>query len=403
MTARVGRRALLGYAGSAAAGAAVAGTAGAVAWSQEQDHPADPATGASPAGRSHSPYGVHQPGVAAPTPQAVTLVALDLRSGVDRDALARLLRLWTGDIEALTQGRGAPGDTTPWLATAGADLTVTVGVGPGPVRAGLLPGLDGFGEIPPMRHDRLEERWSGGDLLVSVGGRDGTTVGHAVRRLTADAEPFARLRWRQHGSWNGLDGEQRPVTGRNLFGQVDGSRNPQPGTDLFDQTVWVRSGAWAGGTTLALRRIRMDLATWDELTRDEQERSTGRDLAAGAPLTGGVESDDVDLLARADGRFVVARDAHVRRSHPASNQGRRIFRKGANYSVEEWTDGGLRVESGLLFQSFQADLTDQFVRVQRTVDELDALNEWTTAIGSAAFAILPGFEKGSWLGEPLLT
>lgn len=254
-----------------------------------------------------------------------------------------------------------------------------------------------------MVHDRLEERWSGGDLCVLVAGRDVTTVAHAVRRVVADARPFARLRWTQQGAWNGTAPDGSPQTGRNLFGQVDGSANPRPGTELFDRTVWVPEGRWAGGTTLVLRRIRMDLDTWDGLTREEQERSVGRRLADGSPLTGGGESDDVDLAARDEqGRPVVALDAHVRRSHPALHGGRRIFRKGASWTREVPGPRGPRLESGLLFSSYQADLADQFVPLQRSLDELDSLNEWTTAIGSAAFAVLTGFEQGDWLGRSLL-
>ena len=61
-----------------------------------------------------------------------------------------------------------------------------------------------------------------------------------------------------------------------------------------------------------------------------------------------------------------------------------------------------RSHAGLIFCSFQADIATQFVPLQQRLDEGDALNEWTTAIGSAEFAILPGFERGGWLGERLL-
>ena len=144
----------------------------------------------------------------------------------------------------------------------------------------------------------------------------------------------------------------------------------------------------------------MDLPTWDRLTRDEQERSVGRDLATGAPLTGGTELDDVDLRARRDGRLVLARDSHVRRSHPSLNGGARIFRKGANYEEHDPDTGA--TEAGLLFTSAQADLTRQLVPIQRSLDQADALNEWTTAIGSAEAAVLPGFGEGEWLGQSLL-
>ncbi|MAY98105.1 Dyp-type peroxidase [uncultured Nocardioides sp.] len=402
---RISRRGLLGYAGTTGLGAA-AGARLVVAVGGDSPAPAAPADPAAPGapGATVSPWGPHQPGVAQHPPAVTEVVALDLREEVDREALGRLMRVWTGDVEALTAGRGAPGDPAPWLSAPAADLTITVGVGPGalgPDRFGEGP--SGFAEVPPMTHDRLEERWSGGDLCVTVAGRDGTTVAHAVRRMVADAEPFARLRWRQVGSWNGTDPEGRPQTGRNLFGQVDGSGNPRPGTELFDSTVWIRGGRWAGATTMVLRRIRMDLDTWDELTRDEQERSVGRRLTDGAPLTGGEELDDLDLTAESQGRLVVPRDAHSRRSHPSLHGGRRIFRKGANYTREVDTPRGARVESGLLFASYQADLGDQFVPLQRSLDELDQLNEWTTAIGSAVFVVLPGFEDGSWLGESLLT
>jgi dye decolorizing peroxidase len=197
-----------------------------------------------------------------------------------------------------------------------------------------------------------------------------------VRQLLRDAAPFAQQRWRQSGSWNGVDRAGRPVTGRNLFGQLDGTGNPVPGSELFDRTVWLGEPAWAGGTTLVVRRIRLDLDTWATLTRDEQERAVGRSL------------DDGSL------QGPMAPDAHVRISRELRDTGVRIFRKGANYATAE--------ESGLLFLSHQASVADQFVPLQTALDRSDALNAWTTATGSARFAILPGFEEGDWLGSRIL-
>lgn len=142
----------------------------------------------------------------------------------------------------------------------------------------------------------------------------------------------------------------------------------------------------------------MELSTWDELTRDRQEKAVGRRLEDGAPLTGGGELDDVLLTARTGQEWVIAEHAHARRTHPSSNGGRRIFRKGANYEVV----GTAGAETGLLFQSFQRDLSGQFVPIQQRMDEADELNEWVTAVGSAEFAILPGFAEGEWLGQGLL-
>lgn len=400
--ARPSRRRFLGYLSGAAAGAAVASPVTALAVGRngaaEPTGPATPMT-------SVSPHGAHQPGVTVATQRFGDLVALDLLPETDRDALARLMRLWTGDVVALTAGRPAPGDTAPELATANADLTITVGWGPGVFTLRGLEGARpaGLADVPPMRHDELEEGWSGGDLLLHVAAGDGTTVAHAVRRLVQDAAPFARLRWRQHGFWNGVDAEGRAVTGRNLFGQVDGSANPQPGTPLFDETVWARDPGWfAGGTTVVVRRIRMNLTTWDELTRQEQEAAIGRRLSDGAPLTGGRERDDVDLMEFGDAGPVIPMHSHVRMSHPHMNGGARIFRKGINYTHDTVVDGVPQTEAGLLFLSYQADVARQFTPIQQRLDHADALNEWTTAIGSATFAVLPGFGPGGWLGDSLL-
>lgn len=394
------RRQFLGYLGAAAAGAAASAPITAMALGAEESAgsagPATPMT-------TISPYGAHQSGITNPTQRFVELVALDLLPSVDTEALGRLMRLWSGDVAALMAGRPAPGDTAPELAEPNADVTITVGWGPGVF---ALPGLEearppGLHEIPPMRHDRLEERWSGGDLLVVVGAHDGTSVAHAVRRIVADAAPFATLRWRQAGFWNGFGKDGSPATGRNLFGQVDGSANPAPGTDVFDETVWASEPSWfAGGTTLVLRRIVMDLDLWDTATRAEQEMSIGRRLSDGAPLTGGAETDDLDLTATKDGRPAIAMRAHARLAHPQMNNGFRIFRKGLNYTHDDESGG---TESGLLFLSFQADIARQFIPMQHRLDLADLLNEWTAATGSAVFAILPGFREGGWLGETVLS
>lgn len=393
---RATRRHLLGYA--AVGGAGLAAGAGAVTLGRES---AAPDRYGAP--RTISPYGAHQSGVTAPTPRANRLVALDVHADLDTAGLGRLMRAWTGTIEAVTLGRVAPGDTAPDLAQANVDLSVTVGWGRSLFpRLGLADRPPGLAGVPDFDHDRLDPRWCGGDLLLMIGADDDTTLAHVSRRLLLDAAPFATPRWVQDGSWRGLDADHRPTTGRNLFGQVDGTANLVPTDPLFGPTVWSAKPDWfVGGTTLVVRRIRMDLDRWDALTRDEQERSIGRDLARGVPLGGRDERDQPDFLAEdAGGRPVIPADAHVRLAHPSANGGARILRRGLNYSVPDPVTGSL--ESGLVFCSFQADIERQFTHIQRVLDRHDALNEWTTAIGSAEFAILPGFEPGGWLGEPLL-
>lgn len=79
----------------------------------------------------------------------------------------------------------------------------------------------------------------------------------------------------------------------------------------------------------------------------------------------------------------------------------RIFRRVHNYD-EGLTARG-HADCGLLFASYQADVARQFTPVQRRPAEADLLNEWTTPIGSAVFAVPPGRAEGGWIGETLLS
>lgn len=393
----VSRRHLFGYAGAGGVGA----VAGVVAGRASAPQPADPEV----VRQSYSPHGTHQAGIVTPAPAAHRLLAFTLLPTVGKVELARLMRVWSTDIAALMSGVGVPGDTAPELAQANVSLSVTVGFGPAVFR---LPGLgnqspDGFMEIPEMRHDRLVPQWSGGDLLLIVSADDQTSVEHAASRLVRDAGPFATLKWVQNGFWRTLDAAGSPVTGRNLFGQVDGTANPSG--DDRDATLWAQDPPewFAGGTTVVIRRIEYDLLDWDRQVRERQEDVIGRDLATGAPLTGTSEADDLDLNATVDGELVIPADAHARRAHPSENNGRLIFRRGLNYVHDAYVDGELVQTSGLIFQSYQANIAKQFVPIQQRLDEIDALNEWTHAIGSSVFAIPGGFAEGSWLGEELLS
>lgn len=407
MSSKMSRRGVFGYAStagiSAAAGVITGRAAAGVGGHGHHSHSPEVAA-ASAVGHTYAAHGEHQAGIFTPKPAAGELVAFDLLPSTDVAALARLMRVWSTDIAALMAGRPAAGDSAPDMAQAGVSLTILVGLGPGIFD---LDGLNarrpaGFQTIPPMDHDRLEERWSGGDLLIWVSADDAVSVAHAARHMITDASPFATPRWRQRGSWRPVDATGAPVTGRNLFGQVDGTANPSGDPALaavLSQDDWL-----SGGTQLVIRRIEMNLSTWDEVTRDRQEAAIGRDLAHGAPLTGGAEHDDLDLSAVGeDGLPVIAVNAHARLSHPTQNSDRRMLRRGLNYTHEEWVDGQLRTTSGLIFTAFQASIADQFIPVQRKLDLEDALNEWTTAIGSAVFAIPRGFHADGWLAQELLS
>lgn len=348
-------------------------------------------------------YGAHQAGITT-IPQAhATFIALDLQPGVDRDGLRRMMRILSDDAARLTQGQAALADSEPELGTVPARLTVTFGFGPEFVaRAGAGDTRPGWlRPLPAFTIDRLDPAWNDGDLLLQIAADDAFTVAHAARMLLKDSRSFATVRWTQTGFRRAHGSEKPGTTMRNLFGQVDGTVNLTPGTADFDRLVWNERGWLAGGTGLVIRRIRMDLDKWDRLDRGGREQSVGRTLATGAPLTGTSEHDEPDFAATTSIGFpVIPEFSHIRRAR-SENIDERIFRRGYNYDAAP--TGGEISNSGLLFVSYQADVDRQFVPVQRRLDELDLLNEWTTPIGSAVFAIPPGCRESGFVGDTLLS
>lgn len=346
-------------------------------------------------------YGAHQAGVGTAAQANGLFVALDLLDGTTREDLVRMMRILTDDAARLTQGSPALADSEPELATVPARLTVTFGFGPRFVaRArGAAPGW--LKALPAFAVDRLLPEFSDGDLLLQIAADDPLAVAHTARMLLKDTRSFASVRWSQQG-FRRAHGSVRPgTTMRNLFGQVDGTSNPVPGTADFDQVVWNRDGWLAGGTSAVVRRIGMDLDKWDRLDRGGREQSVGRYLSNGAPLTGTDEFDEPDFEATTPIGFpVIPEFSHVRRAR-SENAAERIFRRGYNY--DDRPIGEAVSLSGLIFVSFQADVDRQFVPIQKRLDQLDLLNEWTVPIGSAVFAIPPGCAEGGFVGETLLT
>lgn len=351
-------------------------------------------------------HGIHQAGVEM-VPQAhQSLVALDLLPETDGEKLARMFRIVSDDAERMTAGRFALADSEPEFAATPARLTVTFGVGPEVVRRTL--GADAvpswLGPLPAFAIDRLEDRWSGGDLLVQVATDDPVTSAHVTRMLLKDLRSFASVRWQQTGFRNAVASLPEGTTMRNLLGQVDGTANPAPGSEDFTSVVW-RTAAdhpWLEhGTSMVVRRVELLLDKWDRLDRSGREETIGRRLIDGAPLTGGSEHDEPDFDAKTPVGFpVIAEFSHMRRAR--LDDGRlRMFRRGYNYDLGAIDDQVS--DSGLIFTAFQRDVVEQFVPVQQRLSDLDLLNEWTVPIGSAVFAILPGTSPGGFVGETLFT
>ncbi len=348
-------------------------------------------------------YGEHQQGIAMAPQSFQNLVALRLLPGTTAADLQRMLRLLTDDAARMSQGLPALADPEPEFASTPARLTVTIGFGPAVVRlvrgAAAVPSWLGPLEAFPI--DQLDPAWNDGDVLLQVASDDPVTLAHSTRMLLKDTRSFSSVMWVQHG-FRAAHGSEAPgTTMRNLLGQVDGTVNPVPGTEEFERVVW-RDDDWlAGGTTLVIRRTELLLDKWDRLDRSGREASVGRRLDNGAPLTGRDEHDEPAFEARTPVGFpVIPEFSHIRRARPVDPR-EKIFRRG--YSYELGGSGVVVSDAGLIFTSFQADLEAQFLPIQRRLAELDLLNEWTTPIGSAVFAIPPGTTEGGYIGEGLFT
>ena len=337
-------------------------------------------------------HGPRQAGVAQDPPAHASFVAFTLPAGTDRRQLGRMLRLLSDDAARLTQGVPALGDTDPALAALPARLTVTFGFGPGLYRAAARPAP--IADLPAFRIDRLERRWSGGDLLLQICADDPLTVAHCQRMLIKDCRPFAAVRWVQQGFRRSPGVQAAEHTQRNVLGQLDGTANPR-GAEL-DAAVWRPDGS----TTLVVRRIRAEIEKWDLLSAADKESAVGRRLSSGAPLSGTREHDEPDFAALdAAGLPAMPDFAHVTRAH-VTDPALKILRRPYNY--DGVPDAAGHPDAGLIFAAFQRDVARQFVPIQQRLADKDLLNEWITPIGSAVFAIPPGCAPGGWVGEQVL-
>ncbi len=393
-------------AGLAAAGAADPGVAGAVA----------PAPGLA---ASVPFYGPHQAGIATPSQEHLVFAAYDLATDSPR-ALGSLLSDWTRAAARLAAGEplagddppeAAPPDTGEALGLGPANLTVTVGFGPGLFdhRLGLghlRPAA--LADLPAFPLDALDPSLSGGDLCVQACADDPQVAFHAVHNLTRLALGTATLRYTQLGfgmrSPGTVDGG--PQTPRNLLGFHDGTANRQvldPGA--LEQTVWVEEGGdqpWmAAGTYLVARRIRIYLEAWARTSLEDQEAAVGRQKVSGAPLGGRNQFDQLDLEANGPGGLpIIPATAHVRLAAAAQNHGAQILRRSFNFAdgVDPLTG---ELDAGLYFICFQRDPARGFVPIQQNLASDALTGSYLLHTSSAVFACPPGLTEGTHWGEVL--
>ncbi|MFG3304812.1 iron uptake transporter deferrochelatase/peroxidase subunit [Streptomyces wuyuanensis] len=409
----ISRRRLLGTVGAAGATGLALGAVGGAAGHAVTA--ADPATALATVGSTgESFHGEHQSGITSPMQSHGHLVAFDLAAGAGRREAAALMRRWSATAARLMAGEPADDDTGVALDAGPSSLTITFGFGrtffdrtglaaQRPVQLDPLPAFSG---------DRLDPRRSEGDLWVQIGANDALVAFHALRAVQKAAGAAARTRWQMNGFNRSPGVTARPMTSRNLMGQIDGTRNPKPSEPDFDRRVFVpaagsgsaspRQPAWmAGGSYAVVRRIRMLLDDWEKLNLRDQELVIGRRKSDGAPLTGGGETTELDLdRTGPDGSLVVPANAHARISAPEQNAGAAMLRRPFSYHDGMAADG--TPDAGLLFVCWQADPLRGFVPVQRKLDRGDALSAFVRHEASGLFAVPGGAEKGGYVGERLL-
>jgi len=372
-------------------------------------------------------YGPQQGGIATPTQGHTYFIAFDLLAA-KREEVAALLRTWTAAAARMAAGATAApldGDLSKPATDSGdalglppSRLTITFGFGPGLF---VKDGRDRYGlaaqrpealvDLPRFNGDQLIEARTGGDLSVQACADDPLVAFHALRQLSRLAYGATEIRWAQSGFSGGFPATE---TSRNLMGFKDGTNNPDPRKAAsFDPVVWVgaEGPAWMqGGSYLVTRRIRIALEHWDRTEIDFQEQVVGRRKHSGAPLTGQLEVDTVDLDAvDKDGNPIIPDNAHVRLAAPSSNDGARILRRGYGYNdgvnltAERWPPWrqGMEFDAGLFFLAYQRDPRTGFIRIYDGMSKLDEMNQFATHTGSGLFAVPPGAREGEFIGQRL--
>ncbi|MFF4145640.1 iron uptake transporter deferrochelatase/peroxidase subunit [Streptomyces sp. NPDC001698] len=353
-------------------------------------------------------HGKHQPGITDALQARGHLVAFDLAPGAGRKEAAALLRRWSATAERLMAGEPTAHDDTDVARDAGPSaLTITLGFGHSffdrtDLRRQRPGALD---PLPDFSSDRLDKARSNGDLWVQIGANDALVAFHALRTLQKDAGGAARVRWQMNGFNRSPGATARPMTARNLMGQIDGTRNPKPADPDFDQRLFVPANgdpAWmANGSYVVVRRIRMLLDDWEKLSLPQQENVIGRRKSDGAPLGGSTETAAMDLEKTGkDGTYVVPVNAHARITRPDQNGGAAMLRRPFSYHDGFAADGA--PDAGLLFICWQADPLRGFVPVQRKLDRGDALSAYIRHEASGLFAVPGGAAKGEYVGQRLL-
>jgi deferrochelatase/peroxidase EfeB len=393
--------------------------------------------------QTYSLQGDHQPGITTEMQNNLHFATFDIITD-SRAELIALLKAWTIAADRMMAGKPAgpigpvegapqtaPDDTGEAMDLESANLSITIGFGPGMFRdlgradhhrrqhgrdrRGAA-GRDRFGladrqpavlqPLPRFPLDALAPGTSGGDLCVQACSDDPQIAVHAVRNLTRIGFGTVAMRWSQHGFGRSSSTSRGQTTPRNLMGFKDGTANIRA-EDVADLEKWVWVGpeddtaaSWmTGGSYLITRRAMITVELWDRQKLRDQEEFIGRTKASGAPLSGSKEFDEPNFRAMEAGEPVIPEDAHVRVVHPSNHGGARMLRRG--YNIADGTNELGRMNAGLFFIGFVRDPERQFVPIQAAMTRSDALMEYLRFTQQSIFAVPPGTQDDEYIGQAL--
>jgi deferrochelatase/peroxidase EfeB len=79
------------------------------------------------------------------------------------------------------------------------------------------------------------------------------------------------------------------------------------------------------------------------------------------------------------------------------------YNDGTNFYIERWPPWRQETEydAGLIFIAHQSDPRTGFIPINAKLAKFDMMNQFTTHVGSAIFAVPPGAKEGSYIGAQL--
>ncbi len=152
------------------------------------------------------------------------------------------------------------------------ELSCVTGIGAGlwdrvfgPTAVPRPAGLHRFNPVAGSKHHAPS---TPGDLLFHIRAHRLDLCFELAQRLCERLAPFARVVDEVHGF--------RSFDERDLLGFVDGTENPEGDAAPRAVTIGADDPAFAGGSYVIVQKYVHDLAAWDALPVEEQERAVGR-------------------------------------------------------------------------------------------------------------------------------